>query len=144
MPGKRGLVPLLTIMTVLLVLSPHPGGRVALAEVQPALLGERGNAVILGDRETGPLSRAAIVVVTDTTAASSKQSETPTPESEVSLPDLLRPVLSPSATPEATSVSTPEIAADQGIAETPVAEASPSISPGDAEVLPPYSRPRRR
>ncbi len=66
-----------------------------------------------------------------------QQSETPTPESGVSLPDLLRPVLSPSATPEATAGATtepsPPVAENQGASETPEAEASPTVSPADAE-----------
>lgn len=131
MQRKRGLVPLLTVLTVLLALMPLLGERVVLAQASMTE-GAEG--------EWTATARAQIQVVPDSRPPIAfQQSETPTPESGVSLPDLLRPVLSPSATPEATVEATtepsPQVPENQGSSETPVAEASPTISAADAELF---------
>jgi hypothetical protein len=106
---KQSLMPLLSMM-VLVALAAQLADRSALAE----------NSATQGSG--------------DTAIASLKQAETPTPEStEVSLPDLLRPVLSPRATPEATAIATPEAPIVQGAIELPATPAGSTIPSADAE-----------
>jgi hypothetical protein len=131
MHGKRGLVPLLTILTVLLVIVPLRGERAVLAQASMTDSADGGS--------TGPALAVVQVVADSRQPVAFQESETPTPESGVSLPDLLRPVLSPSATPEATEEATaeasPQLPDNQGTSETPVAEASPTISSADADLF---------
>jgi hypothetical protein len=125
MHGKRGVIPLLTIAAIVLAQVPHLGDSVVLAQVTVAQSTE--------SRSPGSLQAMIQVAADDRPPVAWQQSETPTPESGTSLPDLLRPVLSPSATPEATTEPTPEAPLIPDLGGTPVAEASPTVSPADAE-----------
>jgi hypothetical protein len=135
MRGKRGVVPVLVILAVLLTLVPRLG--------PDAVLARANVAQSAPGRYLDPPHATIQVATGKPVTMRLQQSETPTPESGVSLPDLLRPVLSPSATPEATSEptaeptieSSPEVPQIPNLIETPVAEGTPTVSSADAETF---------